>query len=637
MFKPAANKRRTRLRLRAGSDAMFRAEMRGLMLLAILLLPAWLLAQPALGPRPPDPLMSLMMSQPRIDVTSPVVPTVAFEPPVVRPGEATTYRVTLNALEASIEWPAQLPVPPGLQVNPGGQGQFMGLASNVWQPYTTFLYHLSSAKPGQINVPEFNVVVYGQNVTIPAARLEVTPEPPDTVSPPQRLLLKLNTTNLFLGQSVRAQVLLPGLPNGPVHPLGQVVIKGDGFLVDAAAARPRAEMVPSLAGRSNVMAFIYETLLTPIATGKLAAFGQGYTIGRRPVNSPAPGIPPAGPSLPPAYILLDSDPVQFYVRRLPLENQLPGFTGAVGSYSIEMPELNEKNLRVGDPIKLTVRVRGGPTSNLARLVPPPPPRVRDWQVLSSTSDALPAQVVQAQGFAVMEFTMIPLVEGARSTPSIPFCYFDPDTATFKDLSIPPIPVTIQPGALPADLRALQQANAAADEAEKDLALSSLARAPGLAASTLVPMQRRGWFPVLQLSPAAAFIGLFMWDRRRRFLEQHPEIVLRCRARRALRREWRALDRAARAQDERRYAGAAVNAMRAACAPHYPAEPKALVGNDVLMLLNEKDRHGRAGEVVRRFFSVIDADRFSTAPAEGIGLLGLKPELELVLKGLEEKL
>jgi hypothetical protein len=79
-------------------------------------------------------------------------------------------------------------------------------------------------------------------------------------------------------------------------------------------------------------------------------------------------------------------------------------------------------------------------------------------------------------------------------------------------------------------------------------------------------------------------------------------------------------------------------MRVACAPHYPAEPRALVGCDVLPLLAETDRSGRAGEVVRRFFAVTDAARFgTTAPPNAADLLPLQPELDRVLQQLEEKL
>src|SRR5262245_28702184 len=51
-----------------------------------------------------DPLMTLMMSQPKIDLDGPVSATAAFDPPVVRPGQQTIYRVTFTGLEESIQW-----------------------------------------------------------------------------------------------------------------------------------------------------------------------------------------------------------------------------------------------------------------------------------------------------------------------------------------------------------------------------------------------------------------------------------------------------------------------------------------------------------------------------------------------------
>jgi hypothetical protein len=142
---------------------------------------------------------------------------------------------------------------------------------------------------------------------------------------------------------------------------------------------------------------------------------------------------------------------------------------------------------------------------------------------------------------------------------------------------------------------------------------------------------------MQLAPGAAFLGLWGWDRRRRHLEKHPDILLRRRARRVLHREWRALRRAARAGDAPRFADAAFNALRVACAPHYPAEPRALVGSDVLSLLPEPDRAGRAGDVVRRVFAVADASRFGTTSADATALLARQSDLENVLQQLEERL
>src|ERR1035438_1983841 len=65
---------------------------------------SFLLAQTT-NPPPLDPLISLMVSQPKIDITSPVRPTAAFDPPVVAPGQEAVYRVTFNALEETVDWP----------------------------------------------------------------------------------------------------------------------------------------------------------------------------------------------------------------------------------------------------------------------------------------------------------------------------------------------------------------------------------------------------------------------------------------------------------------------------------------------------------------------------------------------------
>jgi hypothetical protein len=175
------------------------------------------------------------------------------------------------------------------------------------------------------------------------------------------------------------------------------------------------------------------------------------------------------------------------------------------------------------------------------------------------------------------------------------------------------------------------------EPEREPTLSGLAASRGRVIGSLVPPQQKAWFPLVQLAPAVAFFGLGRWDLRRRYLEKHPDIVLRRRARRALRRQRGILRRAARAADARRFAAAAVNALRIASAPHYPAEPRALVGGDVLSLLPESERTGRAGETVGRFFAVTDALLFDTAPPNTAELLRLQPDLERVLEQLEQRL
>src|SRR5471032_1658457 len=63
-----------------------------------------------------DQLMQIMRSQPGVDISAPVTATAAFDPPLVRPGEKSIYRVTFNATAVSVNWPEKIPAPPDLKI-----------------------------------------------------------------------------------------------------------------------------------------------------------------------------------------------------------------------------------------------------------------------------------------------------------------------------------------------------------------------------------------------------------------------------------------------------------------------------------------------------------------------------------------
>ncbi len=66
------------------------------------------------------------------------------------------------------------------------------------------------------------------------------------------------------------------------------------------------------------------------------------------------------------------------VRPLPVENELPGFQGAVGDYTCDPPILTKSNLKVGEPTQLTIAIHG--RGDPARINPPLPSRVEGWQI-----------------------------------------------------------------------------------------------------------------------------------------------------------------------------------------------------------------------------------------------------------------
>src|ERR1035441_9996094 len=105
----------------------------------------------------------------------------------------------------------------------------------------------------------------------------------------------------------------------------------------------------------------------------------------------------------------------------------------------------------------------------------------------------PTQPSGVQGVVFFNYTLIPLTETARATPPIPFSFFDPKTGRYADLTIPSVPVTVQPGAPPDDLTTLTQSSSTAGEPDKELVLHGLAASRGRIAASLVPPQQQAWF------------------------------------------------------------------------------------------------------------------------------------------------
>ena len=579
------------------------------------MLSAWIPSSAQLPPQiPPGAQAQLQMQQPAVDVTSPVTARAVFDPPVARAGGKVLYRVNLDATESSIQWPDKIPAPAGLRLGAKARGQMTQLQENKFRPLTAFVFEVQATAAGHFTVTNFSVNVSGRPVEIPAASLEVVAgdfNPPS----PRRLMLETSATNLFLGQPFRVRVILPAGPGNEIEALREIQINGDGLMTDKTSLHQAIEVAQ--AGGQPRQEFVCEMTVTPIAAGPQTFSAQAFTAGSDfsgPVSIQGQVTLPSGPA---RYVLLVSDPVGIQVRPLPVEGELPGFTGAIGFFSSDPPQLATNLLHVGEPVRLKIVFHG--EGDFTRLVPPAAPRSRDWQII--------ADLPPATGF-----TLIPLTDDTRETPAIPFSCFDPARGKYADLTIPPLPVTVVGEGLPVQLPASDDEARAATP----LKLSALAPLPGKTAVSLAPPQLRGGFVSLQLMPVIGFLGLWQWDRRRRFLEAHPEIVRRRRALRALRREKKKLQKAAAAGDAAAFIQHAADAMRIAVAPHYPANPRALVCGDVLEHLDAGESRGRAEEAVRKVFAAADARYAVTAQTEA-DWIALESGVETVLLKLEAKL
>ncbi|HXC99037.1 MAG TPA: hypothetical protein VN048_06830, partial [Verrucomicrobiae bacterium] len=547
----------------------------------------------------PDLFDMMVASGASFDMDSPVEAHAEFDPPVAAPGGRVIYRITASALDESLEIPGTFPTPDGLELHAGGRGQtYVPTNERKVRPETAIIFHAIAPTNGSFTIPAFQAMAYGKPIQIPAATLRVAP---DGLSAPQvpALLMNPPDDDVYVGETFSLPLAIPNAHDNSVLGMSEPHIKGDFIFAEELPAMVRQDNI-QLEGRT-LTAFVCDVTITPLREGPRELIGQAWCAGLRPV----PGQTNASRI---SNVLVDSAPMTVIVHPLPEEGRLPGFTGGVGQFTLDPPRLSAGSVRAGEPVVLTVTIRSA--GEIGRVPPPPQPDVRGWQSFPPAPENPPSDYPQQRNFESFNYTFIPMSADFKATPAIPFSYFDPGKKIYVDLTIPPVPLTVDPAPVstaqaPLPPIASRPGTDDSTPVEKELVLAGLSTAPGLAVSTLVPLQQHWWFFAIQLVPAAALGGLWAWDRRRRHLREHPEILRKRRARRGMRRQLRLAQRAAAARDAAGFARGAAEALREACAPHGAADPAALVCADVLQELPATEQQGRAGEMVRRLFAAAD--------------------------------
>ena len=389
----------------------------------------------------------LVASSASIDMDLPVTVKAEFDPPTVPLGGRAVYRIVLTALNESVKLPETLPTPDGLRLVPGGRAQtFQPLNALRLQPQTTIQFRSIVRSNGVYTMPSFPVTAYGKSIQVPEATLTVVaPGTPNAREAP-RLIVELPDGDVYVGQMLKVRVILLDPGDGTSHGLSQPQINGESLFLEPISFGQRRETLRR--DGKSYPAFVQDLIVTPMREGTQTLVAQGQAIFSRMLQGQAG-------SFHTSTTLVDSDPLPLLVKPLPKEGQLPGFTGAIGSFQVESPKLSTNQIRAGDPLVLTVNVRGD--GNIGRMTAPQIGFLREWQTFPPVADSGPPYVIQQRGFATFSYTLIPLTDRTKTTPAIPFSYFDPKKGAYGDLTIPPVPVTITPA--PAGTATLAPASA----------------------------------------------------------------------------------------------------------------------------------------------------------------------------------
>lgn len=579
-----------------------------------------------------DEFNNMIRSAGSFDMDSPVETRAEFDPPESVVGGEVVYRVSATVLDESFEVPEHLVTPDGLVLERGGRWQiYEPTGGNKIRPRLTIVYHAKLTTNGTFAIPAFQAMAYGKPVEVPSATLTVAPAGSTPPPRPPLLLATPPAGDIYVGEALTIHLVMTLEPPHQVPILQEPRVTADFIFSEQYVSPPRQETV--VRDGETVPAIGEDVTITPLRSGPQRFVGQGFTY----LTHQTPGQPGFTQ---PQNDLLDSEPFTLDVKPLPTDGQLPGFLGAVGQYKIDPPSLSSATVGAGEPLTLSVLIHG--EANIGRIAPPAPPVSKDWQTFPAQSEDLEPEDAHRVGSVRFTYTLIPLNGHIKSTPPIPFSAFDPETKSYVDLTVPAVPVTVTGSGLPGSEQTASSPAAAGSSGgpgsaeDEEPIFAGLRKSPGSAVGGLAAIEGQWWFGALQLTLFFGLAGIWAWDRRRRFLREHPEVILKARARRGLRRQLRLARRAAAARDAAGFARGAAGALREACAPHERANPAALVCADVLEELPPAERQG-GGETVRRLFAAADALNFGGPSRDSAELLALQPDLERLLEKLEERL
>ena len=444
---------------------------------------------------------------------------------------------------------------------------------------------------GEYLIPSFTLRFARKAIVVPEIKLIVSKGVAFRRSAQARAELEIADRTFYVGELIRGTILMRGGEQDMVVANYGLESAAEGFTFAVTADRLP---LPDELGQGTQTNFE----LTPIRAGESELILNGTMLIQGADISPFSN---GGRDRPFAFRR------RLTVEHVPESGRPADWSGAIGTFAAETPQVSKEQPEVGEPIRLRAVLTGA--GNLDRLITPELLGGEQWDVLPATERRR-----SADSQRVFMYTLVPRLPGKLLTPAIRFSSFDPLTKKFSRIEFAPVAVTVT-GSAPAKVELITADPAAPAAALKPpvtgLAIPEPARtsafflvtpAAPLAASTTF-WSGNGLLlgSLLVLTAAVIYFG---------YLAAHPEIRIRRRA--------RAIVRAAlhqnRSQDDdgRASARRIVHALQVGSAALLGAEDEAMTQSDV-----ERALPGASRPLLDDLFVRATSDRFAVSAESGV--------------------
>jgi hypothetical protein len=549
--------------------------------------------------------------------------------------------LSLTFEDASPGDPPAIPNVPGLRIEYIGPSSSFSFINGRTTSTLSFNYRVTPQRAGEFTIPAIAVSVGGRTLQSAPLRLRVTPPsapPPEAVqagSQPAFLRLVLPKPELYLGEPVAAELQL--CLRQDVQSFGNfqlTALPADGFSVgrNAPGARRRVQI-----GNAVYTLVPIQLALTPVKTG-------AQTIG--PVTARVTVELAGGRRRDPFFeqfgfglfggaeqrdVTLVAEAQTVRVLPLPTNNVPPGFSGAVGNFSMEV-SVGPTNVAAGDPITVRVRITG--RGALEALTLPEQPAWARFKTYPPTVNLDYTDHLGLYGSKTFEQVITPQDAGIAELPEFTFSFFDPDARAYRTLTHPATALVVRPGgATPVPALAGGGSNTP-NESAPVMDIVHIKPRLGTLATTTTPLLMRPWFVAAQGVPVLAFVLALVWRRRTDRLALNPRLRRRREAARVIREGLGTLRRLAAAGDSEAFFATLVRVLQEQIGERLDCPASAITEAVIEEKLRPRGLSEEALALLHELFQAANLARYAPVRSE-MELNALLPKLEAALRALQE--
>ncbi len=381
----------------------------------------------------------------------------AFTPPRLLEGDTGGYRVDLvqsidsgqgqRALSGTPQID-QFPEVAGLRISgphvqTGSRTEIVN--RNITRTASTnLIFEVRAERAGTYQIPAWTLQFAGRSIRVPATSLEVV-ERGDDDPPPvsEQVFIEMNLPEkLYVGQTIATDLQLFIQRGVDVRDYRIPQRSGDGFLVSPIDQNPQGTNL--LRGGEAFRVFSWPLRITPVTAGEQVfnfkmdlltilpdARSAAEDAQRRPGGFRSP-FDQFFDRRTAEWLDLETNLDPIPVLPLPREGRPESFSGAIGTFDAHST-INETTLMVGDPLTLTLEIQG--EGNFDRISAPPLEGAAEWQILGSSQTFEADNVLETEGVKRFRYTLVPRQPGPLQTPELNFSFFDPQSETYRELSL----------------------------------------------------------------------------------------------------------------------------------------------------------------------------------------------------------